>query len=190
MAASSGRAPGESRPPSRVCPLCGHQDYIEPPTPLPDDLWLFTCSGPHDPSPYDFLVAPETSPLGYPEGFAAELGLDDDLPDLLVDGEPFIEYGIVEYRYARAHPDEYAQIVDRYGHTAYGLKKYTASAFIAGTLGRLARGGDAFYADGKATGYWKFNGRISHWANRPDEVPGVRLGRRLRWPPVRRNGRP
>lgn len=155
-------------PPSRVCPLCGHQDHLDPALSLPDDTWLFTCRGPHEPTPYDFLVAEDKKVVGYPEGFAAELGLYDVLPDLLVDDEPFVEYGVVEYRYALAHPDGYRQVVDRYGHTRYGPKKYTASAFLAGTLGRMARAADVFYADGPATGYWKFNGRISHWANRPD----------------------
>ncbi len=150
-------------PPSVVCPLCGTQDDLDAPTPLPDSVWQFVCRGHHEPSPYLFQASAQKI-QSYPEGLATELGLWDDLPPLLGPGEPRVEYGVVEYRYATAHPNEYARLVKEYGHTAQGPKRFTASAFIAKALGRLASEGVLSHFAGPATGYWAYNGTISYWA--------------------------
>lgn len=152
-------------PPSVVCPLCATQDDLDAPTPLPDGAWQFVCHGYHQPSPYRFETSADAKVAPYPEGLATELGLWDDLPKVLSGDEPWVEYGIVEYRYAEAHPVEYGKLVAQYGHTASGPKKFTASAFIAKALGRLASEGILSATFRPATGYWKYNGTISYWAD-------------------------
>lgn len=152
-------------PPSVVCPLCGTQDDLETPTPLPDGAWQFVCRGFHQPSPYGFETSADQKLAPHPEGLAAELGLWEDLPKLLSVGEPWVEYGIVEYRYALAHPVEYGMLVEKYGHTAGGPKKFTASAFIARTLGHLAADDIVAASFHPGTGYWKHNNPISFWVD-------------------------
>jgi len=99
---------------------------------------------------------------------AEDLGVPNDLLACLEHGEPFVEYGVVEYRYATTgNPSVYKQLVDDYGHTALGPKQYTASAFIAATLGRMEKEGTLAYKYDKATGFWSYNGGISYWALRP-----------------------
>lgn len=57
--------------------------------------------------------------------------------------------------------------MERYGHTAIAAARYTASAFIAATLGHLSRTGHVLYHSGPATGRWSYNGQISWWALPP-----------------------
>lgn len=152
--------------PSCVCPLCALQDDLDPPTLLADDVWQFVCRGHHKdgPSPYAFEVSSKKEVWHESGGLATELGLWEDLPAALVPGEPFVEYGVVEYRYAVAHPAEYRMLVDTYGHTSSGPKRYTASVYIAKTLGALCREGIVSVSSGRGTGYWDYNSRISYWA--------------------------
>lgn len=154
-------------PPSRVCPLCASQDSFDPPVRLADGIWQFVCRGPH--ALYVFDVQPSNDLAAYPEGLAADLGLYDDLPKCITDETTYVEYGIVEYRYGLAHPKEYGQLVATYGRRSQGKgKTYTASAFIASTLGRIARDGVLRFEFGKGTGYWSYDDPISYWA-----PPGV-----------------
>ena len=80
----------------------------------------------------------------------------------------WVEYGVVEAAYAEANPADFARLVERYGHTAIKAKNYTASAFIAATLGRLSRSGDVLFHAGPATGRWDYNQQISWWSLAPD----------------------
>jgi len=65
---------------------------------------------------------------------------------------------------ALANPAVYKQLVEDYGHTSLGPKKYTVSAFIASTLGRMEKEGLLAYKSGKATGFWSYDGGISFWS--------------------------
>jgi hypothetical protein len=92
----------------------------------------------------------------------------NDLPQCLVEGESFVEYGVVEYRYSELRPDVYRRLLSDYSHTRIERHKpYTASVFIALALGRLADLGDVLYRVGPATGYWAYNEVISYWALPP-----------------------
>jgi len=99
--------------------------------------------------------------MGLPgiDGYAAELGLETELPAAIAQyrGE-WIEYGVAERAYALQCPGDFAAIVNRHGHTAVSPKQYTASAFLAGVLGVLSRHGTVLYHLGPATGRWKYNG--------------------------------
>jgi hypothetical protein len=111
---------------------------------------------------YIFEVTPDDQVTDYPAGFAAELGLYEDLPPLITDPTAKIEYGIVEYRYGTAHPKEYRRLLDTYGHTSMAPRRYTTSSFIGGVLGRLFAYGDLDGDFGPATGYWSYNSIISY----------------------------
>ena len=80
----------------------------------------------------------------------------------------WVEYGVVEQRYAQRNPQDCAMLVERYGHTAIPGKSYTTSAFLAHTLGDLSKYGSVPYHWGPATGRWHYNSQISWWAVPPE----------------------
>ena len=152
----------------QVCPLCASdEDYvaeIEGP-----GLWRLTCTGgPSSTHPYTWVTTGQ-GPFDHTEqdGLSTAYGLYDDLLAVISHTDPWMEYGIIEYRYALAQPDTYAQIVDRYGHVAITPKRYTASSFIGAALGKLRRDGDLSYKTCTATGRWAYNSQISAWATNP-----------------------
>jgi hypothetical protein len=101
-------------------------------------------------------------------GLAAELGLDVELPAALAAyAGRWAEYGVLERAYARRRPEHFARLVEAYGHTAIKEKRYTASAFLGGTLGRIGRDATIHFHDGEATGRWAYNPRISWWTITP-----------------------
>lgn len=169
-------------PMMEVCPLCG-DDYDVAPDAVPSGdagvgLRPFRCSHrSHGPDGYVWLAAPlglsgKGSSGGAELGLAEELGLYEILPALLVADEPWVEYGIVERRLREAEPEVFAELVERYGHIeTHGSKTYTASAFIARTLGDLTRpprgSRVARCGTGPATGFWSYNERVFYWALPP-----------------------
>lgn len=149
-----------------VCPRCVETDDIESHT-TPDGVTMLTCNSRQHEA---FTWAKYEEPAGLParDGLGEELGIYDHLPPLVSATEPVVEYGVVEHRYAAAHPDEYATLVDRYGHTALAPSRYTASAFLAKALGQLSREGALAFRSVPATGRWRYNGQISGWC-----IPGT-----------------
>jgi hypothetical protein len=133
---------------------------------------MFTCerkSGHPASGQYSWLQAPEPPDLMEVSGLAEELGLHLQLPTAIAQhAGHWVEYGVVEATYADANPRDFAYLVDRYGHTAIRETRYSASSFLAGTLGRLTRGGNVLFHDGPATGRWRYNSRISWWALAPE----------------------
>jgi hypothetical protein len=63
-----------------------------------------------------------------------------------------VEYGVVEHAYAVSRPDDFAALVDSFGHTAIAARRYTVSSYLARTLGDLSRIGTVLYHPGVATG--------------------------------------
>ncbi|MGQ0831445.1 MAG: hypothetical protein ACT4OV_07185 [Microthrixaceae bacterium] len=162
-------------PMRQVCQTCRDGDdfvtwEVEGP-----GLWRYSCASPvHGESGYSWLSTGR-SPLdgaGH-DGLSEELGIYDALLRCLTPGETYIEYGIVEYRYAVANPGEYKHLVKLYDHTQAALDRgegleYSASAFIGGALGRLYhRDGLLTRVDTKATGFWSYNGTLHGWALKP-----------------------
>ena len=118
---------------------------------------------PGQPRTYVFDVNQDDSVAPYPDGLASDLGLYDILPSLITAEDELLEYGVVEYKLGSQHPREYLRIVDIYGHGCFNDgRKYTASSFIAGVLGRLFYNGDLGGEWGPATGYWHYNSVISY----------------------------
>lgn len=155
-----------SRPVRQVCPLCSQDGSITI-EPIGPGLWRYTCANRRHPSGSYSWQSTITDRLDEEvvEGKAADLGLYEDLPRCLVPREPFVEYGIVEYRYSELRPSVYQQLIRDYSHTRIERNKpYTASVFIASALGRLADRGELLYRFGPATGHWSYNETISYWA--------------------------
>jgi len=133
-----------------------------------------------------WLEVPEPPDPPGLSGLAEELGLGVELPVLLnrYPGK-WVEYGVLEAAYADAHPQDFAMLVGRYGHTAVAAKRYTVSSFLGGTLGRLSMRGDLLFRWGKPTGSWRYNSGISWWALPPApsagaEVLAVEMRREIR----------
>src|SRR5262245_25146624 len=93
------------QPHRQVCPLCALDDDdlvtwdVEGP-----GLWQFTCVNPAH-GEYSWLTTGRDAlSTGGHEGLSEELGLYDDLLHCFAVGDPLLEYGIVEFRYATAYP--------------------------------------------------------------------------------------
>lgn len=136
-----------------------------------------------------WITVPEPPDVPGLTGLAEELGLGTELPALLNEHTgKWVEYGVVEAAYADAHPDEFAMLVARYGHTAVAPMTYTVSSFLSGTLGRLSKRGDVLLSWRGPTGRWKYNSGISWWALPPAppadaEVSWESLGRSMDYVP-------
>lgn len=143
-----------------------HVDEECQPSALSDLEWQYTCERTSHPNGKPFSwshVEPPPATLGT-DGIAAELGLDVELPNAVAQFRgQWVEYGVVEHTYAMANPDDFARLVDRFGHRILGASAYSSSAFIARCLGALGRTGSVAYHDGPATGIWSPLGRVSWW---------------------------
>lgn len=162
-------------PMRQVCQICTDGDEFVATEIEGPGLFRYTCASPvHGPDGYSWLSTGRgvLDGAGH-EGICAELGIDDDLLACFKPDEPFIEYGIVEYRYATANPDSYHHLVRLYSHVQDARNRGTAidtsaSAIIGGALGRLdRRDGLLTRVEAKATGFWSYNGRLHGWARRP-----------------------
>lgn len=145
-----------TRPARQICPVCG----------LDDDVlltgvgveWIMTCSNPRHPL-YEWRPTEQARGLHtYRSGIGEELGVYDDLLACVTEG--LAEYGVIEHRFAERARDTYDTLVRRYGHTALGPSRYTASSFLGGALGQLWREDLVTGLWGPATGYWAYNGQV------------------------------
>lgn len=167
--------------PRQVCAF--HADEDVPGTRLPDGTHTFTCPRPTGhpvAGPYTWMQAPQPPDLPELTGLADELGLDVELPAAIAryPGR-WVEYGVVEHAYATANPGDFARLVDRYSHTEIAGTRYSASAFLAATLGRLSGRGYVLYHHGPATGRWDYlrHQGVSWWA----VTPAPDWERRISW---------
>jgi len=166
------------------CPLHAHE--VVRPSRLPDGASLFECpltTGHVEPGPLRWLKdnpppalssengaagAGNSRQSGGPSGLAKELDLARELPAALAEHRGrWVEYGVLEHTYARRRPDDFARLVEIYRHTAIAAKAYTASSYLAGRLGDLARLGTIALRFGPATGRWNYNVEISWWTLAP-----------------------
>ncbi len=155
------------RPRRQVCPLCGLDDpdvvTWEPEGP---GLWRYVCANPRHVDPYTWLTTGK-DPLARngDDHLSEELGLYGDLLRCLHSESRFVEYGVVEYRYATANNSTYRYLVNMFNHTSLqDHLQYSASAFIGAALGRMYRDGRLVRVLGPATGYWKYNDSLHAWA--------------------------
>ena len=140
--------------------------------------YTFTCTRAGHPVPGDFTWPFNPEPIGI-AGDSLGLGLEIELPKAVATavkkyGTTWIEYGYVEQEYALANPDDWTLILARYGHTAYQpanakLKDfpYTATKYLARSLGSLIAVGAVAHHIGPGTGRWSYNRKISYLALPP-----------------------
>lgn len=178
----------------QTCPFHGSEDVPGIPTGDSDGSVSFTCSiarNHPDPGHWSWLYIPEPASAAGATGLAAELGLEVELRAALGTlPRQWVEYGLVERAYAVQRPDDFARIVEKYGHVAIAPARYTASAYVARVLGVLSRRGQLLYRRGEATGWWGYNGNISWWALAPepnweDRISWVETGNETDYVPGR-----
>lgn len=147
-----------------------HADEWSSGTRLEDGSVRHVCTrtaGHPDGGSWTWLEVPEPPASGF-SGMADELDLAQKLPAALASlGEGWFEYGLVERAYAQHDPHGFAKMVQQWGHTAQGPQQYSASSYLAGTLGRLSRSGSVAYHPGGGTGRWYYNADISWWSTVP-----------------------
>ncbi len=157
---------------AQVCPF--HADEWIAGVALGDDLGTvdYLCdrsTGHPVPGPWEWPAVPDPLDIKDLTGLATTLKLEVALPAAVKSlGKVWSEYGLVERAYATRKPKDFARLVERFGHIASGATGgYTASAFLAGTLGRLTRAGRVAYRPGEGTGRWAYNQPSSYWAALP-----------------------
>lgn len=149
-----------------TCPRCFQADDVSYQR-LPDHVIMYHCTNRHqDGEPHDWLVTREESA---PMTLAAVDGVVGDLLEPLLaclePGEPFVEFGVVEYRLRQRDLDLFRRHVAERGHVLLGTRRVTASAVRFGVaLGMLARAGEIVGRLGRATGAWSYNARVNYWA--------------------------
>jgi hypothetical protein len=175
-----------------TCPRCFSFDDVRPPRRLPDGRTEYTCTGEHDGAgPYTWSTAPavadvpagRTSPArrsgartagpARSSSNAETAAVDELLEPLLAcvnPGEPFVEYGVVEYRFRLARPDLFVAHVRERGHLMLGTRRGLVSAStvrFAKALARLERSGELVSVKGPGTGAWRHDQSIGYWARPP-----------------------
>lgn len=153
----------------RTCPLCFTADDVTARR-APGGMVEYACDGDHAPSgPHRWSGPLADVTVGGP---GAPDGVTDELLDPLLRcvraGEPFVEYGVVEYRLRQERPDLFVAHVREAGHTMLAPAVATASSVRFGVaLSRLERAGDLLSVAGAATGAWRYNGTVRYWARPP-----------------------
>jgi hypothetical protein len=109
------------------------------------------------------------------DGIIADFGLYEDLLQCLAPAEPWLEYGIIEYRYRLAFPGKFKELIRERGHRHFPVGNKTASKLIGQALGILAeRGLLTKHIGGAGTGFWSYNDP-SHWYALPPGPPLLKL---------------
>ena len=97
--------------------MCVFDDFVTR-VPLRDGTFECTCSYSRrhkSGQPFTWIGTAQERLADAPdvEGPAQELGMLDDLPACLNDGEPWVEYGVVEDRYAELNPEAFEELRQR-----------------------------------------------------------------------------
>jgi hypothetical protein len=154
----------------QVCPFCGIDEFVSS-IPLGPGFFEFICSrsGNHPGrKPYEWRgTSMVDADAGGGQGPVPIRDVREALLECVREGEAWVEYGIVEERYAKTAPQDFLILREEYGHRNLGPRKnpqFTASAYLGRALGDLRETGRLAHMTGKATGAWAYNGTISYWA--------------------------
>jgi hypothetical protein len=163
-----------TRPDGRVCPF--HADEFIRPEFIGSETadYEYTCVRVDHPAPgpYSWPFVPE--PVGL-AGDSLGLGLDVELPSavqraLAASGQSWVEYGLVEQAYAAANPRDWGVLLAKYGHTHYQPADatraefpYTASKYLARSLGALSSRGSLAHKFGAGTGRCNYLKSVSYY---------------------------
>ncbi|MGI5128180.1 hypothetical protein ACQEVB_15320 [Pseudonocardia sp. CA-107938] len=161
---------------------------MRPPRRQPDGTVVYTCTGDHDGAgAHTWSVAPavveapatrtpgarRSSAAPRSSANAEDTAIDELLEPLLAcvkPGEPFVEYGVVEYRFRLARPELFVAHVRERGHVMLGARRGPGSAStarFAKALARLERSGALVVVKGPGTGAWRHDQSIGYWARPP-----------------------
>jgi hypothetical protein len=176
-----------------TCPRCFAYDDVLPPRRQPDGRIEYTCTGDHDGAgEHVWSIAPAVveapstrtstarktaarKPGAAPQTRSSteDAATEELLEPLLAcvkSGEPFVEYGVVEYRFRLARPDLFVAHVRERGHVMLGARRgqaTTSTARFTKALGRLERSGELVMVKGPGTGAWRHDQSIAYWARPP-----------------------
>lgn len=174
-----------------TCPQCFSYDDVLSPRRQPDGRIEYTCTGDHDGAgTHKWSIVPEVVAVpaaktaagrkagartaaaprarATPEDSAIEELLEPLLACVKA-GEPFVEYGVVEYRFRLARPDQFAAHVRDRGHVMLGARRLQAASItrFAKALARLESSGELVTVKGPGTGAWRLDQSIGYWARPP-----------------------
>ena len=135
---------------------------------LPDQVVRFTCARNHEgDGPHSWMQALSDAAFREEAGAGVTDELLDPLSNCVESGEPWVEYGVVEYRFRQRYPALFAAHVRDRGHRMLGPHRVTASGVrFAIALSRLADGGELLRIYGPATGAWAPQ-EVTYWARPP-----------------------
>lgn len=179
-----------------TCPRCFTFDDVSSRR-LPGRMLEYTCSADHGGAGEHVWLGSldqATSAFDTDEGVTRDL-----LQPMLTcvrPGDPFVEYGIVEYRLREGYPEIFISHIRDRGHVmlSRGSQATASSVRFASALSQLARGSELLTVYGPGTGAWSHDERISYWA-RPPKPTGPYLswaqfcadqGRPAEWTPADR----
>jgi hypothetical protein len=149
-----------------TCPRCFRSDDVSYER-LPDRVVEYTCSDEHDGAGPHRWFASLDDVASHDE---AEPGVTDELLDPLSacisDDDPWLEYGIVEYRFRERFPELFAAHVRDRGHRMFGDRVTASAVRFASALGRLAERGELVKKYRPATGAWAPQD-VTYWARPP-----------------------
>ncbi|MDX1620322.1 MAG: hypothetical protein R3320_04990 [Nitriliruptorales bacterium] len=110
------------------------------------------------------------------EPLVHQLGLYDKLAEVIEQFDQPVEYGVVEYHFAYAHPEDYLKLYREFGHVHKdGPRKYSLSSYLSRLLGNLSRQDRVVHHPSVGTGRWAYNQDLSAWS-----PPGDAAGRPIR----------
>lgn len=149
-----------------TCPLCFSSDDVSYER-LPDRVVEYTCMNGHaGAGPHRWFASLDDTAY---RGEAAE-GVTDELLEPLSScispEDPWLEYGIVEYRFRQRFPELFAAHVRERGHRMFGDRVTASAVRFASALGRLAERGELVKKYRPATGAWAPQ-EVTYWARPP-----------------------
>lgn len=161
----------------QVCPF--HTDEEVRGAAMADGSEAFVCArieGHPLYGEFTWITAPQTgdpaankSASSSGQSLMAQYRLLEELPGAVADltealGQRWFEYGLMERAYAQRCPEDFAALVERFGHSATRNRKHTVSAYLARIGSEVARRGLLALRTAPGTGRWAYNDPISWWA--------------------------
>lgn len=165
-------------PDGQICPM--HSDEFIKAVFVGSETveYEFTCPRGDHPAGGAFSFPFVAEPVAL-AGDTLGLGLDIELPKAVAVataryGSVWVEYGLIESAYGQANPGDWALLLKEYGHTHYCATPeerkalgYTASKYLARSLGSLGAHGVLIHAKAPGTGRWDYNNPISFYSLPP-----------------------
>lgn len=165
---------------SRICPQCHTNDEVTQIRGL-GGAWTFTCDfrSKHDdrmPHTWEDTNDADTATGEVRQSLTPYLS---PLRACLAPGQPYLEYGVVEWHFRKVAPQLFNDLVTEHGHRQLNpmATPKSTSAYLAQALGLLAADGELVRVYGTATGAWSYLGQVTYWA----VAPGPATTSRLTW---------